>query len=98
METLSLRHDHPVQSGDALTPTEREYAGNYFYRPSQALGDSESRKVFDLKTLTSDTFFIPSPKIPAAHPAYYERFLTGKVTCSVPFSTVIPGTGGRLLL
>ncbi|KAJ6488831.1 CNH domain-containing protein, partial [Mycena sanguinolenta] len=47
----------------------------------------ESRNIFEVKVISSDTFFIPSPAIPTAHPAYYERFLTGKVTCSVPFNT-----------
>lgn len=49
----------------------------------------ESNKVFEIETLSADTFLIPSvvSATPAATPSWsHENSLTGKVTCSVPFS------------
>ncbi|KAF7375771.1 hypothetical protein MSAN_00466800 [Mycena sanguinolenta] len=86
IETLSLDRDRLGPQSGAIQ-TERRSGLDHVHRSSQALGVPESRKVFELKILTGNTFFMPSPAIPAAHPAYYERFLTGKVTCSVPFNT-----------
>ncbi|KAJ7780243.1 Dbl-like domain-containing protein [Mycena maculata] len=55
----------------------------------------ESNKVFELETLSTDTFLVPSLSVaPATQPAYHENSLTGKVTCSVPFNT----TDGRGLV
>jgi hypothetical protein len=48
----------------------------------------ESNKVFELEMLSTDTFLVPSLVTPATQPAYHENSLTGKVTCSVPFSMV----------
>ncbi|KAF9026277.1 Dbl homology domain-containing protein [Hymenopellis radicata] len=50
----------------------------------------ESNKVFEIETLSADTFLIPSMLGgPASPPAAWnqENSLTGKVTCSVPFNT-----------
>ncbi len=50
----------------------------------------ESNKVFEIETLSSDTFLIPSMLSgPVSPPAAWnqENSLTGKVTCSVPFVT-----------
>ncbi|KAF7371040.1 hypothetical protein MSAN_00738200 [Mycena sanguinolenta] len=54
----------------------------------------ESNKVFELEMLSTDTFLVPSLVTPATQPAYHENSLTGKVTCSVPFTT----TDGRGLV
>lgn len=44
----------------------------------------ESNKVFEIETLSADTFLVPSMM---AGPAWnLEQAFTGKVTCSVPFS------------
>jgi hypothetical protein len=46
----------------------------------------ESNKVFDLETLNSDTFLIPSGVAGAASPSRnLNNSYPGKVTCSVPF-------------
>lgn len=48
----------------------------------------ESNKVFEVETLSADTFLAPSPMSNAGSQAYtHEGAFTGKVTCSVPFTT-----------
>ena len=47
----------------------------------------ESNKVFEVETLSSDTFVVPSMLgAPTNHSWNTESAFTGKVTCSVPFS------------
>lgn len=48
----------------------------------------ESNKVFEVETLSADTFLVPSI-LPGANAQgwSHENAYTGKVTCSVPFST-----------
>ena len=43
-------------------------------------------QVFEIETLSSDTFFMPSMHGLNA-PTWNENPMTGRVTCSVPFST-----------
>ena len=46
----------------------------------------ESNKVFELETLSADTFLVPSLLTGATSPGWnHETSYTGKVTCSVPF-------------
>lgn len=45
----------------------------------------ESNKVFEIETLSTDTFTIPA-MVASTAPAWNEN-VTGKVTCSVPFTT-----------
>ena len=45
----------------------------------------ESNKVFELATLSEDTFLIPS-FLDAQQQSWNQEMFTGKVTCSVPFS------------
>jgi len=48
----------------------------------------ESNKVFEIETLSTDTFLVPSMTAGAATPSWnHENSFTGKVTCSVPFCT-----------
>ncbi|TCD61525.1 hypothetical protein EIP91_008286 [Steccherinum ochraceum] len=49
----------------------------------------ESNKVFEVETLSADTFVAPSLGLPNANGQSYshENAFTGKVTCSVPFTT-----------
>lgn len=48
----------------------------------------ESNKVFEVETLSADTFLIPSMISAGPNPSWnLENSFTGKVTCSVPFST-----------
>lgn len=51
----------------------------------------ESNKVFEVETLSSDTFVVPSMLggAPTNHSWNAESSFTGKVTCSVPFSRQI---------
>ena len=50
----------------------------------------ESNKVFEVETLSSDTFVVPStPAAPTNQSQNTETAFTGKVTCSVPFSKQI---------
>jgi RHO1 GDP-GTP exchange protein 1/2 len=47
----------------------------------------ESNKVFEVETLSSDTFVVPSMlAAPTNHAWNTDSAFTGKVTCSVPFS------------
>ncbi|KAG1747883.1 CNH domain-containing protein [Suillus paluster] len=47
----------------------------------------ESNKVFELEPLSTDTFLVPSIASAAVPSWNHENSLTGKVTCSVPFTT-----------
>ncbi|KAI0091606.1 Dbl-like domain-containing protein [Irpex rosettiformis] len=48
----------------------------------------ESNKVFEVETLSADTFLVPSMMPNGNTPSYSsESTFTGKVTCSVPFNT-----------
>ncbi|TFK39736.1 CNH domain-containing protein [Crucibulum laeve] len=48
----------------------------------------ESNKVFEIETLSIDTFLIPSMSTAPNSPAWSDgTMFTGKVTCSVPFNT-----------
>lgn len=51
----------------------------------------ESNKVFEVETLSADTFLVPSILPGASAQGWtHENAYTGKVTCSVPFSTSLP--------
>ncbi|KAA1475511.1 Dbl-like domain-containing protein [Dentipellis sp. KUC8613] len=47
----------------------------------------ESNKVFEVETLSADTFLMPSLAAPTNTSWNSENSFTGKVTCSVPFTT-----------
>ena len=50
----------------------------------------ESNRVFEVETLSSDTFVVPSMLGPPTNQSWNsESSFTGKVTCSVPFSKQI---------
>jgi len=46
----------------------------------------ESNKVFEVETLSVDTFFAPTSMANAGPSWNNDGYFTGKVTCSVPFS------------
>lgn len=48
---------------------------------------TENNKAFELETLSADTFLVPSLQNQSNAAWNQEQVLTGKVTCSVPFST-----------
>ena len=56
----------------------------------------ESNKVFEIETLSIESFLVPSLNMGPTSPAWHDGTLlfTGKVTCSVPFSK----TSQRLLV
>ncbi|KAF7289464.1 hypothetical protein HMN09_01340400 [Mycena chlorophos] len=48
----------------------------------------ESNKVFEIETLSADTFLVPSVQVGTPPPQWNQSTqFTGKVTCSVPFNT-----------
>ena len=48
----------------------------------------DSNKVFEVETLSADTFLVPSVLAGPSSPSYnQDSALTGRVTCSIPFST-----------
>ncbi|TDL23713.1 Dbl domain-containing protein [Rickenella mellea] len=50
---------------------------------------TDANKVFEIETLSADTFLVPSMHAGTSNPSWNdENTFTGKVTCSVPFSTV----------
>ena len=50
----------------------------------------ESNKVFEVETLSVDTFLVPAIRAGVPAPAWsHENSFTGKVTCSVPFSLLL---------
>jgi RHO1 GDP-GTP exchange protein 1/2 len=52
----------------------------------------ESNKVFETEVLSQETFLVPSMRTGPATPAWNgDTLLTGKVTCSIPFSAFFPG-------
>jgi RHO1 GDP-GTP exchange protein 1/2 len=60
----------------------------------------ENNKVFEIETLSAETFLVPSMQVGAAQPSWnHDSTFTGKVTCSVPFSMSmlpIPAAAGML--
>jgi RHO1 GDP-GTP exchange protein 1/2 len=53
----------------------------------------ESNKVFETEVLSQETFFVPSMRTGPATPEWNgtgDTLLTGKATCSIPFSTFFP--------
>ncbi|EIN06223.1 Dbl domain-containing protein [Punctularia strigosozonata HHB-11173 SS5] len=55
----------------------------------------ENNKVFEIETLSAETFLVPSMQVGAAQPSWnHDSTFTGKVTCSVPFNTA----DGRALM
>lgn len=52
----------------------------------------ESNKVFEVETLSADTFLVPSVMANNTSPTWLQdNAYTGKVTCSVPFSKLAVG-------
>ncbi len=58
----------------------------------------DSNKVFEIETLSADTFLVPSMMSNNSNTSWSENAFTGKVTCSVPFSKSLPYHSGHLIL
>ena len=47
---------------------------------------TDANKVFEIETLSNDTFLVPSLQTAVPNPSWNdENTFTGKVTCSIPF-------------
>jgi hypothetical protein len=86
----TMHHNARVGGSHILYAESAQARAEWQQKLEEALGlrrvVQESNKVFELETLSTDTFLVPSLVTPATQPAYHENSLTGKVTCSVPFS------------
>ncbi|KAJ7105112.1 Dbl-like domain-containing protein [Mycena crocata] len=94
----TIHHNARVGGSHILYAESAQARAEWKQKLEEALGlrrvVQESNKVFELETLSTDTFLVPSLVTPPTAPAYHENSLTGKVTCSVPFTT----TDGRGLV
>ncbi|GJJ11168.1 hypothetical protein Clacol_005400 [Clathrus columnatus] len=59
---------------------------------------TDNNKVFELETLSADTFLVPSLQNQSNAAWNQEQVLTGKVTCSVPFYSQIATADGMRLV
>lgn len=86
----TIHHNARVGGSHILYAESAQARTDWRQKLEEALGlrrvVQESNKVFELETLSADTFLVPSLVTPPTAPAYHENSLTGKVTCSVPFS------------
>ncbi|KAF5362320.1 hypothetical protein D9756_002193 [Leucocoprinus leucothites] len=65
-----------------------EWQGKLAHALAMHKAVQESNKVFEIETLSADTFLVPSMTTAASGPAWsQDNAFTGKVTCSVPFNT-----------
>ncbi|KAJ7623723.1 signal transducer [Roridomyces roridus] len=87
----TLHHNARAGGSHILYAESAQARAEWKQKLEEALGlrrvVQESNKVFELETLSTDTFLVPSLATPPVQPAYHENSLTGKVTCSVPFNT-----------
>ncbi|KAJ6477474.1 CNH domain-containing protein [Mycena vulgaris] len=94
----TLHHNARAGGSHILYAESAQARAEWQQKLEEALGlrrvVQESNKVFEIETLSTDTFLVPSLVTPPTAPAYHENSLTGKVTCSVPFNT----TDGRGLV
>lgn len=88
---LTLHHNGRL-GGPYILYTESAQARNEWKQKiEEALGlrtvVQESNKVFEVETLSADTFLVPSMMANTPSPTWtQDTTYTGKVTCSVPFS------------
>ncbi|KAJ6607005.1 hypothetical protein B0H10DRAFT_2073442 [Mycena sp. CBHHK59/15] len=87
----TIHHNGRAGGSHILYAESAQIRADWKQKLEEALGlrrvVQESNKVFELETLSADTFLVPSLATPSTAPAYHENSLTGKVTCSVPFNT-----------
>jgi hypothetical protein len=86
----TIHHNARVGGSHILYAESAQARADWKQKLEEAVGlrrvVQESNKVFEIETLSTDTFLVPSLVTPHTAPAYHENSLTGKVTCSVPFS------------
>ncbi|KAJ7594214.1 CNH domain-containing protein [Mycena floridula] len=90
---LTLHHNGRMGGPSILFAESAASRSGWKQKLEEALGIrkvvQESNKVFEMETLSSDTFMVPSLLSgPASPPSWnQDNSFTGKVTCSVPFNT-----------
>ena len=88
---LTIHHNGRMGGPYILYAESAQIRAEWKQKLEEALGlrkiVQESNKVFEVETLSADTFLVPSMSAAAQGPAWnQESTYTGKVTCSVPFS------------
>ncbi|TFK39742.1 CNH domain-containing protein [Crucibulum laeve] len=89
---LTLHHNGRLGGPYILYAESAQARTEWKQKIEEALGlrkvVQESNKVFEVETLSSDTFLVPSMAVSSQTPAWnQDGTYTGKVTCSVPFNT-----------
>jgi hypothetical protein len=88
---LTLHHNGRLGGPYILYAESAQARTEWKLKLEEALGlrkvVQESNKVFEVETLSADTFLVPSMMANTPSPAWtQDNTFTGKVTCSVPFS------------
>ncbi|GLB41616.1 putative CNH domain containing protein [Lyophyllum shimeji] len=96
---LTIHHNGRMGGPYVLYAESAQARNEWRQKLEEALGlrkvVQESNKVFEVETLSADTFLIPSMSANTTTPGWnQDNAFTGKVTCSVPFTT----SNGRLLV
>lgn len=89
---LTLHHNGRLGGPYILYAESSQARNEWKQKLDEALGlrkvVQESNKVFEVETLSADTFLVPSVMSNSTSPTWnQENASTGKVTCSVPFNT-----------
>ncbi|KAF5373357.1 hypothetical protein D9615_007366 [Tricholomella constricta] len=89
---LTLHHNGRMGGPYILFAESAQARNEWREKLEEALGlrqvVQESNKAFEVETLSSDTFLVPSMAANANSPGWnQDNAFTGKVTCSVPFTT-----------
>lgn len=90
---LTLHHNGRLGGPYILYAESQQTRLEWKQKLEEALGlrkvVQESNKVFEVETLSADTFLVPSLVNGTTSPAWTtENSFTGKVSCSVPFSAL----------
>jgi RHO1 GDP-GTP exchange protein 1/2 len=93
---LTLHHNGRTGGPYILYAESSQTRNEWKQKLDEALGlrkvVQESNKVFEVETLSADTFLLPSVMANSTSPTWnQENAYTGKVTCSVPFSKTAIG-------
>ncbi|RDB18445.1 Rho1 guanine nucleotide exchange factor 1 [Hypsizygus marmoreus] len=89
---LTLHHNGRTGGPYILYADSAQTRNEWKQKLEEALGlrkiVQESNKVFEVETLSADTFLVPSMMAGTPPPSWnQDNAFTGKVTCSVPFTT-----------
>lgn len=101
---LTLHHNGRTGGPIILYAESAQARNEWKQKLDEALGlrkvVQESNKVFEVETLSADTFLVPSAVAGTTSPSWnQDNAFTGKVTCSVPFSEhAAPHSGYTVLI